>query len=161
MPLDGFTLNLLIRELKNEIIGCRIEKIHQPSNDEIVFHLRSRQGAKKLYISASSGTPRLNLTENAPENPAVPPMMCMFLRKHLTGCIITDLSQDGLDRTLFFELNGTNEIGGVSGNYNYQSATPNGWPSERIKNGVRKWLHSDIRDVAFHYVFPLFQYITR
>lgn len=111
MPLDGFTLNLLIRELKNEIIGCRIEKIHQPSNDEIVFHLRSRQGAKKLYISASSGTPRLNLTENAPENPAVPPMMCMFLRKHLTGCIITDLSQDGLDRTLFFELNGTNEIG--------------------------------------------------
>ena len=54
MPLDGFTLNLLIRELKNEIIGCRIEKIHQPSNDEIVFHLRSRQGAKKLYISASS-----------------------------------------------------------------------------------------------------------
>ncbi len=111
MPLDGFTLNLLIRELKNEIIGCRIEKIHQPSNDEIVFHLRSRQGAKKLYISASSGTPRLNLTENAPENPAVPPMMCMFLRKHLTGCIITDLSQDGLDRTLFFELIGTNEIG--------------------------------------------------
>ena len=54
MPLDGFTLNLLIRELKNEIIGCRIEKIHQPSNDEIVFHLRSRQGAKKLYISAHS-----------------------------------------------------------------------------------------------------------
>lgn len=111
MPLDGFTLNLLIGELKKEIIGCRIEKIHQPSNDEIVFYLRSRQGAKKLYISASSGTPRLNLTENAPENPAVPPMMCMFLRKHLAGCIITDISQDGLDRTVFFDLKGTNEIG--------------------------------------------------
>lgn len=111
MPIDGFTLSLLVREIKNEIIGCRIEKIHQPSNDEIVFHLRSRQGAKKLFISASSGAPRINLTENAPENPSVPPMMCMYLRKHLTGCLITDIIQDGLDRTLFIDLNGTNEIG--------------------------------------------------
>lgn len=111
MPLDGITLHLLIDELKNEIIGCRIEKIHQPSNDEIVFHLRSRQGLKKLFFSASSSVPRLNITSNAPENPSVPPMMCMFLRKHLTGCIINDIYQDGLDRTLFLDLSGTNEIG--------------------------------------------------
>lgn len=111
MPIDGYTLSLLTKELKSEIIGSRIEKIHQPAKDEIIFNLRSRDGAKKLFISASSSIPRINITEHAPENPASPPMFCMFLRKHLTGCVITDISQYGLDRILFIDLKGTNEIG--------------------------------------------------
>jgi predicted ribosome quality control (RQC) complex YloA/Tae2 family protein len=111
MPLDGYTLHLLTEELKNSVIGCRIEKIHMPARDELVFHLRSREGAKKLYISASSSIPRINLTASAPENPGTPPMLCMFLRKHLTGCVFTGLRQQGLDRVLFADLRGTDEIG--------------------------------------------------
>ena len=111
MPLDGYTLHLLTEELKKSVIGCRIEKIHMPAKDELVFHLRSRDGAKKLFISASSSIPRINLTVSAPENPGTPPMLCMFLRKHLTGCVFTDLRQQGLDRVLFADLKGTDEIG--------------------------------------------------
>ena len=111
MPLDGYTLHLLTGELKKEITGCRIEKIHMPARDELVFHLRSRDGAKKLFISASSSIPRINLTASAPENPGTPPMLCMFLRKHLTGCVFTDIHQLGLDRVLFAELKGTDELG--------------------------------------------------
>lgn len=111
MPLDGITLNLLKQELSQYIIGSRIEKIHQPSKDELVFHLRSREGAYRLLISASANSPRLHLTANAPENPAVPPMLCMLFRKHLTGAVITDIRQLGLDRVVFIDLSGTNEIG--------------------------------------------------
>ncbi len=111
MPLDGYTLHLLTGELKKEITGCRIEKIHMPARDELVFHLRSRDGAKKLFISASSSIPRINLTASAPENPGTPPMLCMFLRKHLTGCVFTDIHQLGLDRVIFAELKGTDELG--------------------------------------------------
>ena len=111
MPVDGFTLHLLTAELKQKAVGSRIEKIHQPGRDEFVFHLRSRQGATKLLISASSSTPRINMTSQAPENPGTPPMLCMFMRKHLTGCIITDITQYGLDRIVFIDLKGTNEIG--------------------------------------------------
>lgn len=111
MPLDGITLNLLKQELSQHIIGSRIEKIHQPSKDELVFHLRSREGAYRLLVSASANSPRLHLTANAPENPAVPPMLCMLLRKHLTGAVITDIRQLGLDRVVFIDLAGTNEIG--------------------------------------------------
>ncbi len=111
MPLDGITLNLLKNELSQYIIGSRIEKIHQPSKDELVFHLRSREGAYRLLVSASANSPRLHLTANAPENPAVPPMLCMLLRKHLSSAIITDIRQLGLDRVVFIDLAGTNEIG--------------------------------------------------
>ena len=111
MPLDGITINLLKQELSGYIIGSRIEKIHQPSKDELVFHLRSREGAYRLLISASANSPRIHLTANAPENPATPPMLCMLFRKHLTGAVITDIRQLGLDRVVFLELSGTNEIG--------------------------------------------------
>ena len=111
MPLDGITINLLKQELSQYIIGSRIEKIHQPSKDELVFHLRSREGAYRLLISASANSPRLHLTTRAPENPATPPMLCMLFRKHLTGAAITDIRQLGLDRVVFIDLAGTNEIG--------------------------------------------------
>ncbi len=111
MPLDGITLNLLKNELSQYIIGSRIEKIHQPSKDELVFHLRSREGAYRLLVSASANSPRLHLTANAPENPATPPMLCMLFRKHLTGATITGIRQLGLDRVVFLDLAGTNEIG--------------------------------------------------
>lgn len=111
MPLDGITLSLVTKELKGKIIGTRIDKIYQPSKNDVVFNLRSREGNLKLYISASSNIPRINLTDITPENPATPPMFCMFLRKHLTGCTVTDINQLGLDRVIFIDLKGTNEIG--------------------------------------------------
>ena len=111
MPIDGYTLYLLSQELKAKAVGARIEKIYQPSSEEIVFNLRSFGGALRLYFSASSNAPRVNITEIQTENPAVPPMLCMYMRKHLTGCIITDINQSGFDRLLLFELSGTNEIG--------------------------------------------------
>lgn len=111
MPLDGLTLCLLKQELSEKIIGSRIEKIHQPSKDELVFHLRTREGAYRLLISASANSPRAHLTSTAPENPAAPPMLCMLLRKHLSSAVITNIRQLGLDRILFFDIAGTNEIG--------------------------------------------------
>ena len=49
---------------------------------------------------------------------------------------------------------GANETGGVSGNYNYQGQTPNGWPRT---NG--DWRHSDLKNVAYFYVWKLFEKI--
>lgn len=111
MPLDGFTLNLLKNELSRSIVGSRVEKVHQPSREELVLSLRTREGAMRLLISASANCPRLHLTKHAPENPATPPMLCMLLRKNLTGAIITEISQLGLDRAVYLKLSGSNEIG--------------------------------------------------
>ena len=111
MPADGFFIHFLKNELSEKLIGCRVEKIHQPSKNELTLHLRSRGGAYKLFLSASSDSPRVHITAAAPENPANPPMLCMLFRKHLTSALITGVTQSELDRILFIEFDATNEIG--------------------------------------------------
>ena len=51
MALDGITLGLVKNELKNYIIGSKIEKVHQPSKNELVLILRTRNGGYRLYLS--------------------------------------------------------------------------------------------------------------
>ncbi len=111
MPLDGITLHFLRQELLETALGCRVEKIHQPGKDELVFQLRSRTAAARLYLSASANSPRVHFIEQAPENPASPPMLCMLLRKHLAGATITDIRQLRLDRVLCIDFAATDELG--------------------------------------------------
>ena len=111
MPLDGYFLHFLSGELRRELVGSRVEKVYQPSRQEIVLHMRGYRTANKLFLSASANSPRAQITRFAPENPSSPPMLCMLLRKHLTGAVLREITQQGLDRTLRFDFDGTNEIG--------------------------------------------------
>ncbi len=111
MALDGIFLNHIKNEIEPCIIGSRVEKIHQPSREELVIHLRSRSGSYKLFLSVRVNSPRVHLTENPPENPATPPMFCMLMRKKLTNSMLTGIRQNGLDRVLYFDFEATNDIG--------------------------------------------------
>ena len=70
---------------------------------------------------------------------------------------------DALPATSFAA--GANHTGGVKDNYNMSSQIPNGWPPQREKNTsagvVRQWFHSDIKDIAFFYVYKLFEKIIK
>ena len=111
MALDGITLGLIKNELKGYILGSKIEKVHQPSRNELVLILRTRNGGYRLYLSCDGQSPRVHLSRYNLENPKVPPMLCMLLRKRLCGATITDITQIGNDRILVFEFDGTTEIG--------------------------------------------------
>ena len=111
MALDGITLGLVKNELKNYIIGSKIEKVHQPSKNELVLILRTRNGGYRLYLSCDGQSPRVHLTRYNLENPKVPPMLCMLLRKRLCGATLTEITQISNDRILIFEFDGTTEIG--------------------------------------------------
>ena len=111
MPLDGYFLHFLSGELRQELLGSRVEKVYQPSRQEIVLHMRGYRTACKLFLSASANSPRVHITRFAPENPATPPMLCMLLRKHLTGAVLRGVTQAGLDRVLYLDFDGTSEIG--------------------------------------------------
>lgn len=111
MSLDGAFLHIVRNELL-PLVGSRVDKVYQPSREEIVISLRTlRDGAKKLIFSANSMSARVNLTAAAFENPQHPPMLCMLLRKHLGGGRLSDIRQDGLERILYFDFECTNEIG--------------------------------------------------
>ena len=112
MALDGIFLYKLKEELKLNI-GAHIDKIHQPSRDELVFLLRSKEGAKRLIISTSPSRVRLNVTKNKAENPEKPPMFCMLLRKYLGAARLCDIKQTGFERILTLTFSSTNEMGDI------------------------------------------------
>ncbi len=108
MALDGAFLYAVKNELQ-ELVGGRIEKIYQPSREEIVISIRK----KKLYISANAGSARVHITQKQPDNPQVPPMFCMLLRKKIGSGRLVEIRQDGLERILFFDFECVNELGDV------------------------------------------------
>ncbi len=111
MALDAALLALTARELKQTLLDAKIDKIFEPTRDEVVITLRTRTDTFKLLLSARSGSARACLTEDTFENPAVPPSFCMLLRKHLTGGRLVELRVEPGDRLAFFEFQCTNEMG--------------------------------------------------
>lgn len=111
MALDGIFLSKIKDELLKNALGLRVDKVLQPTRDEIILNLRGREGNYKLLICVRADSPRIHFTSHNIDNPAVPPMFCMLLRKHLTGALITDVRQQGLDRVLFIDFLAVNEIG--------------------------------------------------
>ena len=45
---------------------CRVEKIAQPSREELMITLRLRGGSRKLLFSANANSPRLHFTDSSP-----------------------------------------------------------------------------------------------
>lgn len=113
MALDGLYLSCLVRELETALADTRIDKIFQPSKEETVIALRGREKNCKLYISARVNSPRIHLTDIRLENPKVPPMFCMLLRKRLTGGRFVGIRQKGLERAVYLDFDCVNELGDI------------------------------------------------
>ena len=45
MALDGVFLRHIKNELETILIGSKVDKIYQPSKDELILSMRSREGA--------------------------------------------------------------------------------------------------------------------
>ena len=111
MPLDALCLTAVAEELRPTIEGAKIDKIYQPTRDEVVLFLRGQGENVRLLLSANPGHPRAHLTTLTRENPDKPPMFCMLLRKHLLGGRILELNQPPLERILDFRLETIDELG--------------------------------------------------
>lgn len=111
MPLDAVCLAAVAEELRGAVVGGRIDKIHQPGRDEVVLSLRGAGENVKLLLSANPAHPRAHLTRMQRENPDVPPMFCMLLRKYLTGGRIISVTQPSMERILEFTMEVTDELG--------------------------------------------------
>ena len=111
MAFDATYLSCVLEELRQRCGDGKVEKIYQPSRDTLIFGLRGRQGREKLLIAANPTAPRLHLTAASPENPAEPPMFCMFLRKHLLGARLSEITQISMERWAAFTFDCTDEMG--------------------------------------------------
>ncbi len=111
MAFDAFFMTAVLDEIQEKCLGARVDKIHQPSRDTLILHLRCRESREKLIFVANPTAPRLHLTTASPENPAEPPMFCMLLRKHLAGARLSDVTQLPMERAAYFAFDCTDEMG--------------------------------------------------
>jgi predicted ribosome quality control (RQC) complex YloA/Tae2 family protein len=98
------------REMSAELIGARVAQIYQPARDELIFSFRAAEGTKKVLIRLTD-SPRVHISSVSVENPPVPPMLCMLLRKRLGGARLTDITQPGNERVICLCFEAVNEIG--------------------------------------------------
>ena len=111
MAFDAFLMKTVLDELRQTAAGARVEKIHQPSRDTVILHLRCQNSREKLLLAANPASPRLHLTQTSPENPDQPPMFCMLLRKHLSGARLAEIRQPPMERMARFIFDCTDEMG--------------------------------------------------
>ena len=112
MALDGGFIYKLAEEL-NSAVGAHVEKIYQPTKDELVFLLRSSAFSKRLLLSARQGSARVHYTDARHENPPTPPVFCMLLRKFFGASRIVEISTSALERILKITVSSLNEMGDV------------------------------------------------
>lgn len=112
MALDGVFIKKLTTELQ-QAVGRHIDKIHQPSADELVLLLRKTGFTQRLLISAKSGQQRMHFTEMRFDNPATPPMFCMLLRKHIGSGRILKITQPDFERLIEITFSSLNDMGDI------------------------------------------------
>ena len=102
---------MLKNEMAEKLIDARVDKIHQPSKEELIISLRWNGGNGKLLVSASASAPRIHFTEAQVDNPKAPHMFCMLMRKHLSGAKLVAMEQFGLERLIHLSFATYNELG--------------------------------------------------
>ncbi len=110
MAFDGIITKQVVLELKNTLIGGKINKVFEPNKNEIILGIYCNGKNYALNISISSNNYRMNLTTNSKPNPLNAPNFCMLLRKHLVGSRITNIYSNCLERIVFIDLDSYNEL---------------------------------------------------
>ena len=109
MAFDGIVTKSIVTELQN-LIGSKIDKIHEPDRNTIILGLYSQGKNYDLNICIDAHNCRLNLTTHSRINPLVAPNFCMLLRKYLIGGRISNISMLGLERLVNIQIETINEF---------------------------------------------------
>lgn len=111
MALDGIFIYSILEELKNDLVGGRIEKVNQPEKDEILISIKNNKKNYRLSISSSPVYPKIHITDRNKSNPMQPPIFCMVLRKYLNSSKLIDIRQLDTDRVVFLDFESSDELG--------------------------------------------------
>ena len=109
MAFDGIVTKAITTEI-SELCGARIDKIFQPTKNEIILGLYLDKKNYALDICIEAQNCRINLTTNSKPNPQVAPNFCMLLRKNLIGLKLKNIITFDLERLIVLEFEGFDEI---------------------------------------------------
>lgn len=104
MPQDAFTLRYLCEELNNVFKGGKVNRITEPSIDELLLTVYTGKKTEKLLLNVNPASPRIGVTHEERESPLTAPNFCMLMRKHLLSATIESISLVGFDRIVKIDL---------------------------------------------------------
>ena len=110
MAFDGIVTKSIVSELYNNILGSKVNKIYEPTNQDIIFNLYGNGGNFDLAICTNSSLSRVHLTKYSKPNPMNAPNFCMFLRKHLVGSKVLNVESFDLERIICISFECYNEL---------------------------------------------------
>ncbi len=98
MPQDAFTLRYLCAELDGVLRNGKVNRITEPTHDELVLTVYTGKRTEKLLLDVNPASPRIGLIEREKESPLTAPNFCMLMRKHLLNATLLKISLIGFDR---------------------------------------------------------------
>ncbi len=110
MAFDGLVTKAIVIELQKTIIGARVNKIFEPSKNEVILNLYNQGKNYSLLLSANPEFCRICLTNFPKSNPQNALNFCMLLRKYLTGGKVIGVQTDDLERTIEIKFECFNEF---------------------------------------------------
>lgn len=114
MAFDGIVTKGVVTELNKCLKGAKVNKVLQPTKNEIILDVYSKEGGKyNVLISILPEGCRLHLTTHLKSNPSNPFNFCMLLRKYLIGSKILEISNYDLERTIEIKFEARNELNDV------------------------------------------------
>ena len=109
MAFDGIVTKVITSELQ-ELSGARIDKIFQPSKNNVILGLYNNGKNYALNICIDPSNYRIHLTTHSKPNPKNALNFCMVLRKHLIGLHIKNIITLNLERVVIIEFEGFDDI---------------------------------------------------
>lgn len=106
MAFDGLFIHNLIIEMKNDIVNKRINRFYTVNETDFLLTLSSK---KSLFISLNSNNPYFCFTSQKLLQSNS--FLSNYLKKHLEGSIVTNITQYNNDRIIIFDLDSTDDLG--------------------------------------------------
>ncbi len=110
MALNCTDIETILTEIQPLIIGGWIQKIHQPRDLGITLEIRSSGSSLILYICAEPRWARFHIVTKKYPNPPAPPPFCQFLRSHLEGGRIEEITQQPGDRLVYLTIRKNDQL---------------------------------------------------
>ncbi len=102
--MDALMIAAVVAECNARLAGARINKVFQPSADEIYFRLWTGVRDEQLYLLSRPQQAALQLTDRTFPNPFTPPRFCQLLRARLARLV--SFEQVGGDRLVLIQCVG-------------------------------------------------------
>jgi predicted ribosome quality control (RQC) complex YloA/Tae2 family protein len=146
--MDIFVIQSVARELNAGLVGERIQKIYQPTRNELLLVCGAPgRGARRLIMSADPVYPRIHLTQDETPAPAEPTDFCLSLRNHLLGARISGISAGRRERVVQISLEKFG-LGGAHRWYALMAEIMGRWSNIVLVNAQSGEITDSIRQVS-------------